>query len=83
MKELEAGLGELTRQQAALNAGAKTVFESLLSMADSQLAAAGQNLPRLTIDNYETVLKGLLASLEENAVRQKAQIPPLRRLPRL
>lgn len=73
MKELEAGLGELTGNNATLNAGAKTVFESLLSMADSQLTAAGQNLPRLTIDNYETVLEGLLASLEENAVRQKAQ----------
>lgn len=73
MKELEAGLGELTGNNTALNTGAKTVFETLLDMADSQLAAAGQNLPRLTIDNYETVLKGLLASLEENAVRQKAQ----------
>lgn len=50
--KLADGLGTLSANNSALNAGSKQVFESLLSMADTQLAAAGLTVPKLTIDNY-------------------------------
>ncbi len=66
--QLTDGLGALTANNEALNGGAKEVFESMLSMADSQLAAAGLAVDKLTIENYATVLQGILATLDETAV---------------
>ena len=66
--QLTDGLGALTANNETLNSGAKEVFESMLSMADSQLAAAGLTVDKLTIENYATVLQGVLASLDETAV---------------
>lgn len=66
--QLTNGLGTLTANNETLNGGAKAVFESMLSMADSQLAAAGLTVDKLTIENYATVLQGVLASLDETAV---------------
>ena len=76
-KELADGLGKLDANSASLNAGAQQVFESLLSMADSQLAAAGLNVPKLTIDNYADVLNGLIASLDETNVAKQARAAAL------
>lgn len=69
---LNAGLSQLAGNNDTLVNGARTVFESLLSMADSQLEAAGLSVPKLTIDNYAQVLDGVLASLDETAVRNLA-----------
>lgn len=62
--ELAAGLDTLSSNSAALNEGAKQVFETLLAQANSQLAAAGIGVDELTIDNYESVLSGEIASLQ-------------------
>ena len=67
--QLTDGLDQLSSNSSALNAGAKQVFTSLLAMADEQLqpqlAQAGITIPSLTIDNYTTVLSGVLAQLDE------------------
>ena len=69
MDQLTDGLNQLSSNSSALNAGAKQVFTSLLAMADEQLqpqlAQAGITIPSLTIDNYTTVLGGVLAQLDE------------------
>ena len=73
MTELTAGLDALTENNETLTGGAKTVFETLLATADEQLAAAGLNVPALTIDGYAETLELVLASLDEIAVRAQAQ----------
>lgn len=72
VSRLEAGIGELvtgldtlSANSAGLNAGAAQVFEALLSSANTQLAAAGLSVPTLTISNYEEVLNGVIASLDQ------------------
>ncbi len=72
-KELAQGLNTLDSNSAALNAGAKQVFESLLGMADKQLAAAGLSVPKLTIENYAEILKGVIKSLDPSNVAAKAE----------
>lgn len=71
--ELAAGLGELSSNSADLNAGAAHVFDSLLAAANSQLSAAGLDVPALTRDNYGKVLAGVIASLDEASVRAQAE----------
>lgn len=71
--ELASGLGELDSNSAKLNAGAKQVFESLLGIADSQLAAAGLTVPKLTVDNYTEVLNGVVASLDTDKIAEQAR----------
>lgn len=72
-QELADGLNTLDANSGALNAGAGQVFQSLLGMADTQLAAAGLTVPKLTIDNYAQVLKSVIASLDSANVAQKAE----------
>lgn len=60
--QLADGLGQLTAQSQALRDGARSVYTSLLSAAQTQLAAAGIDVT-LTVENYETVLNGVIASL--------------------
>lgn len=65
---LAGGLGELSGNSSTLNSGAEQVFNTLLSTADTQIAAAGLTADKLTIKNYDTVLENLIASLsDENA----------------
>lgn len=71
-KQLEEGLNTLTANNASLTGGAKQVFETLLSTANTQLAAAGLDVPTLTIENYGTVLDQVVASLDEDKVHEKA-----------
>ena len=71
--QLAAGLGTLCANNESLNAGSRQVFESLLSMADTQLAAAGLTVPKLTIQNYAATLDGVIASLDQDAVSQQAR----------
>lgn len=70
--ELAGGLSTLASNNAQLNGGAKQVFESLLSMADEQLAAAGLDVQKLTIENYSAVLESIIASLDKDSVYKKA-----------
>ncbi len=72
-KALAEGLGKLDSNSAALNAGAKQVFNSLLDMANKQIAEAGLTVPTLTIDNYAKVLDNVLASLQEKNVQKEAE----------
>ncbi len=69
---LYAGLYTLSSNNDSLNGGAKQVFETLLSNANAQLAAAGLAVPTLTIDTYAEVLNGVIASLDETAVYEAA-----------
>lgn len=61
--QLANGLNELAANSSALNAGAKQVFDSLLDIANSQLAASGVDAPQLTIDNYSEVISGVLSQV--------------------
>ena len=71
--ELSEGLDTLVSNNDTLNGGAKQVFDTLLATANTQLAAAGLDVPALTVDNYAQVLNGVIATLDENAVYQQAQ----------
>jgi putative membrane protein len=70
--ELDSGLKTITANNDSLTGGAKTVFNSLLKTANTQLAAAGLEVPELTIDNYKTVLTSAISSIDENAIYNKA-----------
>jgi len=61
--KLSAGLDTLTASSAELTAGSEQVFNSLLDMADAQLAAAGMDGYKLTIDNYSETLDKIIASI--------------------
>lgn len=71
-KSLSYGLGQLAGNSDTLNGGAATVFESLLTMANTQLAEAGLTVPPLTIDNYAAVLDDVIASLDTDAISETA-----------
>ena len=70
--QLSSGLNTLNANSSSLNGGARQVFSSLLSMANTQLSEAGLSVPALTIDNYASVLDGIIASLDDTAVYQAA-----------
>lgn len=70
--QLSSGLNTLNANSRSLNGGARQVFSSLLSMANTQLSEAGLSVPTLTIDNYASVLDGVIASLDDTAVYQAA-----------
>ena len=69
--QLKSGLDTLTANNDTLNAGARQVFESLLSMANTQLKSTGLSVETLTIENYGKVLDGVLASLDSDAIYAK------------
>ena len=71
-KDLASGLTELDSHSAELNAGAKKVFETLLSTAQSELKKAGLDVPTLTIDNYAAVLNGIIKQLDPENVSAQA-----------
>lgn len=70
--QLSSGLNTLNANSSSLNGGARQIFSSLLSMANTQLSEAGLSVPALTIDNYASVLDGVIASLDDTAVYQAA-----------
>lgn len=74
---LASGLNQLEANSDSLNAGSKQVFDSLLNMADTQLAAAGLSVPKLTIENYAETLNGVIASLDETNVAEQARAAAL------
>ncbi len=69
---LSGGLSTISSNSEQLRSGAKQVFTTLLSTADTQIAAAGLTAEALTIDNYGAVLDGLIAQLDDSAVQQLA-----------
>lgn len=79
-KTLAGGLGQLTANNDTLNAGSKQVFDSLLNMANTQLALAGLHVPKLTIENYPEILNGVIASLDETNVAKQAQATALQKV---
>lgn len=70
--QLTGGLNTISENSGTLNAGAKQVFETLLATADAQLAAAGVTADKLTIENYDKVLDGVLSSLDKDSVKKLA-----------
>jgi putative membrane protein len=73
VSELSVGLKSLSSNNDALNGGAAQVFDSLLAMANSQIAEAGIEAPALTRDNYAQVLSGVIASLGSTDVTATAR----------
>jgi len=72
---LGTGLSTLNGNSAALDAGAKQVFDTLLASASQQLAAAGATLPaELTSENYGKILDGVIAALPEAASAPVAEL---------
>ena len=76
--QLSSGLTQLSDNSAALNDGAAKVYETLLNQAtaqiNAQLKAAGQGeIPALTQANYAQVLNGLISSMGEGPVLEKAK----------
>ena len=70
--QLSGGLSTISANSSQLNGGARQVFNTLLSEANKQIAAAGLSAPELTIDNYSSVLDSLIDSQGvENAVRKQ------------
>lgn len=69
---LSSGLDTLSANNDKLNGGAKKVFEALLSTAEKQLKAAGISVSALTIDNYASVLNGVIDSLDNTKVYNQA-----------
>lgn len=68
LNNLSGGLNTISANSAQLRSGAKQVFNTFLSTADTQIAAAGLTAEKLTIGNYAKVLTGLINSLsDENA----------------
>ena len=70
--QLYTGLSTLDSHSSDLNDGAKKVFNSLLTTARDQLTAAGLDVPKMTISNYDEVLNKIIDSLDEKKVYKKA-----------
>ena len=70
--ELAGGLNTLKSNNDTLNGGAKQVFETLLSTAETQIQAGGISVPSLTINNYAGVLDSVIESLDETSVYNQA-----------
>lgn len=70
--QLNNGLKTIVENNDSLNSWAKQVFDNLLAMANSQIDAAGLDVPTLTIDNYVSVLDGAIASLDDTNVYNQA-----------
>ncbi len=63
---LSSGLNDLSTNSASLVQGAETVFNTLLSTADKQIASAGLSADKLSISNYASVLSALIDSLSDD-----------------
>ena len=79
--QLTSGLQKLDSNSAQLNAGAETVFNTLLDTANTQIQAneslkeAGITIPTLTISNYADTLNGVISALDpENVIAQAEQV---------
>lgn len=66
--QLTEGLNTLTANNGALAGGATKLFETVLGIANTQLSAAMENAPTLTIENYEATLTALLDACSEAGI---------------
>lgn len=66
--QLTEGLNTLTANNEALASGATKLFETVLGIANTQLSAAMENAPTLTIENYEETLTALLDACSEAGI---------------
>ena len=71
--QLSKGLSTLSSNNKMLTDGAAQTFQAILQSANEQIAAAGLEIPKLTISNYESVLNNVIASLDKNAVYTKVE----------
>ena len=74
--QLQTGLETLSENNGQLCGGARQVFETLLASGSAQLAAAGLELPTLTVENYGKVLDGVACSCAEGFLRQLQRLLP-------
>lgn len=65
--QLQTGLEALSANNTQLQGGARQVFETLLASGGKQLAAAGLEVPALTVENYGQVLDGVIAAMPQGA----------------
>ena len=70
--KLSAGLDQISANSATVNKGAKDVFTSLLSSAETQLKANGLSVSSLTISNYQAELDQVIAALDPDEVYAQA-----------
>lgn len=70
--QLNNGLQTIVKNNDSLNSGAKQIFDSLLAMANSQISAAGLDVPTLTIDNYGSIINSVITSLDKTNVYNQA-----------
>ncbi len=70
--QLNNGLQTIVKNNDSLNGGAEQIFDTLLATANSQINAAGLDVPTLTIDNYGNVLDGAITSLDNTNVYNQA-----------
>lgn len=71
--ELATGLNALAANNATLQAGARQMFNALLSTANGELQKQGLDVPALTAENYGQVLDGVLASLSEEGIKARLE----------
>lgn len=69
--QLTEGLNTLTANNEALASGATKLFETVLGIANTQLSAAMENAPTLTIENYEETLTALLDACSEAGINKQ------------
>lgn len=65
--KLQAGLDTLAGNNESLMGGAGQVFDSLLATAEKQLKEAGAEIPKLTKENYASVLDATADTLKKGA----------------
>ena len=70
--KLSQGLAALSSNNEVLTGGAATTFQAILQSANDQIAAAGVEIPKLTIENYAGVLNQVISSLDKDAVYEQA-----------
>lgn len=73
MNQLSEGLDTLDDNSAQLVGGAKQVFQSLIDMANEEIAASGADIPTLTINNYSKVLSSVISQASPEGVTKKAR----------
>lgn len=70
--QLASGLDKISDKSGELNGGAREVFNTLLSTAQTQLKASGLDAGDLTIGNYKTKLGQVIDSLDKDKIYAQA-----------
>lgn len=77
---LNSGLKQLDSKGGELCGGAKTVFDTLLSAAQTQIEASGLKIDKLTVKNYKSELNKALKSLDGETVKKLAYSAALQKV---